>query len=218
MRMTDLISLPVAPRLAIAGGDRTFPVGRIFCIGRNYAEHAREMGAAAEALFFMKPADAVSTDADLPFPGETADLHHEVELVLALGVDGEIVASGVGVDLTKRDLQAQMKARSAPWEIAKAFPGSAPLGTLRPGPPPQTGHIRLSVNDELRQHGDLGQMILGPHALLAELKRYFVPQPGDLVFTGTPAGVAALSPGDRVHAEIDGLPPLGFTLTARSDA
>ena len=213
--MTDIISRPAPPRLAIDGDSRTFPVGRVFCIGRNYADHAKEMGAAAEAIFFTKPASAVTTDAALPYPTETEDLHHEVELVLALGEGGTIIASGVGVDLTKRDLQARLKAKSAPWEIAKGFDGSAPMGSLRLGEPPASGAISLSVNGVARQSGDLDQMILPPAALLAELGRFFALQRGDLVFTGTPAGVSALVPGDQVSARIARLPPLDFTLTER---
>jgi fumarylpyruvate hydrolase len=210
--MTDLVTPPPRPRLAIDGETRHFPVARIFCIGRNYAEHANEMGEQAEAIFFMKPADAVATAGAIAYPPETAELHHEVELVLALGEGGAIVASGTGVDLTRRDLQSKLKARSAPWEIAKAFHQSAPVGTLRAGPPPQTGAITLGVNGETRQAGDLGQMILKPDALLAELGRYFQLGAGDLVFTGTPAGVGPLAPGDRVEAAIEGLPTLHFTV------
>ena len=210
--MTDLVTLPPRPRLAIDGETRRFPVARVFCIGRNYAEHAKEMGEQAEAIFFMKPADAVTTAGTLAYPPETADLHHEVELVLALGEGGTVVASGTGVDLTRRDLQSKLKAKSAPWEIAKAFHQSAPVGTLRAGPPPSTGPVTLTVNGETRQSGDLDQMILQPDALLAELGRYFRLGPGDLVFTGTPAGVGPLLPGDRVEAAIADLPALAFTV------
>ena len=210
--MSDLVTLPAAPRLSLDGDDRLFPVSRVFCIGRNYADHAKEMGAKAEAIFFMKPADAVTTAERIAYPPETADLHHEVELVLALGEAGEIVASGVGVDLTRRDLQSALKARSAPWETAKAFYQSAPAGPLRAGPPPAAGRIALSVNGETRQSGDLEQMILPPQALLAELGRFFRLGAGDLVLTGTPAGVGPLVPGDRVEATIEGLPPLAFTI------
>ena len=214
--MTDLIAAPAPPRLAIDGDSRTFPVARIFCIGRNYADHAKEMGEAAEAIFFTKPASAVSTAAGLPYPTETADLHHEVELVLALGEGGAIIACGTGVDLTKRDVQSRLKAKSAPWEIAKGFDASAPMGKLKLGPPPATGTISLSVNGGMRQSGDLGQMILPHAALLAELSRYFTLGASYLIFTGTPAGVSALHPGDTVAARIDGLPPLDFALTERS--
>ncbi|MAK64295.1 MAG: fumarylacetoacetate hydrolase [Maricaulis sp.] len=214
--MSDITPLPAPPRLAIADSDDTFPVARVFCIGRNYADHAKEMGAAAEPLFFCKHADAVTPLTRLPFPPETDDLHHEVEMVLALGEGGAIIASGVGVDLTRRDLQAKLKAKSAPWEIAKAFHQSAPTGTLRLGPPPASGAVTLSVNGEPRQSGDLSQMILDPQAMIAELSRYFVLGPGDLVFTGTPAGVAALKPGDRVEACVEGLPTLSFEFLAET--
>jgi len=215
--MTDFVTPPARPRLAIDGDSRSFPVARVFCIGRNYADHAKEMGAKAEAIFFMKPADAVTPDSTIAYPAETADLHHEVELVLALGEGGTIAASGVGVDLTKRDLQARLKEKSAPWEIAKAFRDSAPVGTLRAGPPPASGAIGLSVNGQPRQSGDLDQMILAPQALLAELGRFFTLGAGDLVFTGTPAGVGPLKAGDTVKAEIAGLPALEFSVTeARS--
>ena len=210
--MTDMFSAPALPRLPIDGTDRTFPVGRIFCIGRNYADHAKEMGASAEAIFFMKPWDAVTTDTCIPYPPETEDLHHEVEMVMALGEGGRPVAAGVGVDLTRRDLQARMKQKSAPWEIAKAFHASAPMGSLREGMPPKSGAITLSVNGERRQSGDLDQMIIAPDALLAELSRFFELRAGDLIFTGTPAGVGPVARGDRVRAEIDGLPALEFDL------
>lgn len=213
--MTDIIPCPAPPRLAIDGDSRTFPVSRVFCIGRNYADHAREMGEAAEAIFFTKPATAITCDAALPYPTETEDLHHEVELVLALGEGGAIIASGTGVDLTKRDLQSRLKGKSAPWEIAKGFDQSAPMGALRLGPPPESSAIRLSVNGAVRQSGDLGQMILPPQPLLARLGRYFALRAGDLVFTGTPSGVSALNPGDHIAARIESLPPLDFTLTER---
>ncbi|WP_323762733.1 fumarylacetoacetate hydrolase family protein [Maricaulis sp.] len=213
--MSDIIPCPAPPRLALDGDSRTFPVSRIFCIGRNYADHAKEMGEAAEAIFFTKPATAITCAAAIPYPAGTEDLHHEVELVLALGEGGAIIASGTGVDLTKRDLQARLKAKSAPWEIAKGFDNSAPMGALRPGPPPAAGPISLAVNGDTRQLGDLGQMILPPQDLLARLGRYFALRAGDLVFTGTPSGVGALNPGDSVAARIEGLPPLDFTLTER---
>jgi fumarylpyruvate hydrolase len=213
--MSDIFPLPAPPRLAIDGDSRTFPVSRIFCIGRNYADHAREMGATAEAIFFAKPASAITSATTQPYPTETNDLHHEVELVLALGEGGAIIASGTGVDLTKRDLQSDLKAKSAPWEIAKGFDASAPMGALRLGPPPAIGSISLSVNGAMRQSGELEQMILPPQELLGQLGRYFALKPGDLVFTGTPSGVGALEPCDTVAARIDGLPPLDFTLTER---
>jgi fumarylpyruvate hydrolase len=213
------------PSLPIAGSDQRFPVRRIFCIGRNYAEHAREMGAVVEKdapLFFCKPADAVVADgADVPYPQATADLHHEVEMVVALGAGGRdlsvdaaarlVWGYGVGLDLTRRDLQAVAKARSHPWDVAKAFDHSAPMSALVPaaGAAVDAGTVlRLEVNGELRQHTTLGDMVHSVPEILAALSRLFELKPGDLVFTGTPAGVAALQRGDRFHAELTGVATL----------
>ena len=204
---------PPTPSLPILEEDTGFPVGRIFCIGRNYAEHAKEMGAPAEPIFFMKPASAITRAPVLPFPSATSDLHHEVELVLGLGADAQIIACGVGVDLTRRDLQARMKAKGAPWEIGKAFDQSAPAGVLKRGPAPTSGLIALSVNGVQRQSGDLADMILPPAEILQALSEYFTLQPGDLIFTGTPAGVGPLHPGDTVNASIAGLSSLEFTFS-----
>jgi len=209
--------LPI-PTVPILDQLTRFPVGRIFCIGRNYSEHAKEMGSPAEPIFFMKPAGAVTLEPVLPFPPATSDLHHEVELVLALGADARIMASGVGVDLTRRDLQARMKAKSAPWEIGKAFNQSAPIGTLRSGNAPNAGQIQLSVNGEQRQVGDLADMILSADEILDALSRYFTLQPGDLIYTGTPAGVGPLQPGDQVSASIAGLPSLDFSFSQDRDS
>lgn len=219
--MPDLVQLPSTPRLPVLGdADQIvghFPVGRVFCVGRNYADHAREMGADPDAeppFFFMKPASAVTTASDVPFPSGTHDLHHEVELVVAL--DGSrIVACGVGVDLTRRDLQAGAKARRHPWEVGKVFPCAAPCGALRAGAGVLTAPstpIHLSVGGEVRQSGRLGQLIHGVPRLLEALDALFGLAPGDLLFTGTPAGVGALRPGDEVHARIAGLPDLAFTV------
>lgn len=208
--MADFITLPDPVRLAIRGSHDRFPVRRIFCIGRNYADHAKEMGAPAKALFFMKPAEAACQNDRYDFPKATRDLHHEVEMVIALGDGGEPVASAVGVDLTRRDRQAEMKARSAPWEIAKAFERSAPMGLLQTGPAPRAGFIRLSVNGETRQSADLADMLISPADILVALNEYFELGAGDLVFTGTPAGVGALQPGNQIMAEVETLPPLSF--------
>jgi fumarylpyruvate hydrolase len=209
------------PSLPVLGSTLRFPVRRIFCIGRNYADHAKEMGAAVEPgrpMFFCKPADAVVTDgADVPYPSATQELHHEVEMVLALGAGGRDVPAeraaalvwgvGVGLDLTRRDLQAQAKAKGHPWDVAKAFDHSAPVSALRkldgalPGPDTE---LRLAVNGTLRQHARLGEMIHDVPHILAALSTLFELQPGDLVFTGTPAGVAALERGDRFRAELAG--------------
>ncbi len=210
---------PPVPSLPILGSPQRFPIRRVFCIGRNYAEHAKEMGAAVEPgrpMFFCKPADAVVADgADVPYPSATSELHHEVEMVLALGAGGrdvpvERAASlvwgvGVGLDLTRRDLQAQAKAKGHPWDVAKAFDHSAPVSALHrldgalPGPDTE---LRLSVNGAQRQHTRLGEMIHDVPHILAALSTLFELQLGDLVFTGTPAGVAALERGDRFHAEL----------------
>jgi fumarylpyruvate hydrolase len=220
--MTYAIVPPAIPSLPIAGSDRRFPVRRIFCIGRNYADHAREMGATVEKdtpLFFCKPADAVVADgADVPYPQATADLHHEVEMVVALGAGGRDLAPeaaaglvwgyGVGLDLTRRDLQAQAKAKSHPWDVAKAFDHSAPVSALVPADAAQVGPdtaLRLTVNGELRQQSTLGEMVHSVPEILAALSRLFELKAGDLVFTGTPAGVAALQRGDRFHAELAGV-------------
>lgn len=211
--MTDIISAPVNPSLSLENQDQTFPVGRVFCIGRNYAEHAKEMNASADPIFFMKPGDAVTQSDLIPYPDQTEELHHEVELVLALGEGGHVIASGIGVDLTRRDLQGQMKKKGAPWEIGKSFENSAPTGSLRLGPAPIAGSISLAVNGDTRQSGELSDMILPPQDLLTALSRYFTLKAGDLIFTGTPAGVGPLQRGDKVQAMISGLKTLEFKIS-----
>jgi fumarylpyruvate hydrolase len=214
------------PTIAIEGRAERFPVRRIYCVGQNYADHAREMGAnpdRQEPFFFSKPADAVvAGGAALPFPPRTDELHHEVELVIALGAGGSHVradrAAGlvfgcaVGVDLTRRDLQAVAKKSGRPWDMAKGFDRSAPIGPIAPGPWPMSGAIRLAVNGAQRQAGDLSNMIWSPAEILAELSTYVTLAPGDLIFTGTPSGVGRLLPGDHVDASIEALPPLSFGL------
>ncbi|WP_329741221.1 fumarylacetoacetate hydrolase family protein [Dyella sp. A6] len=223
--MNYIIAPPTPSSLPVAGSDQRFPVRRVFCIGRNYAEHAREMGAAVEhgqPMFFCKPADAVVTDdTDVPYPSATSDLHHEVEMVVALKAGGRdlspsqaneaVFGYGVGLDLTRRDLQAQAKAKGHPWDVAKAFDHSAPVSALHPATevtPTADTALRLSVNGELRQQGRLGDMIHDVPAIIAALSRLFELKPGDLIFTGTPAGVAALQRGDRFHAELVGIAEL----------
>ena len=212
---------PLVPAsLPILGRADRFPVHRIYCVGRNFAEHAREMGAEVSRgrpVFFMKPADAVTTASEVPYPSATADLHHEVELVVALGrdADGEVAAAdalglvfgyGVGLDLTRRDLQAEAKDKRLPWDIAKGFDHSAPVSALVPaagGAP--SGRLWLEVNGQLRQQAPLSDMVFTVPEVIHELSRLFALRAGDLVFMGTPAGVAALQRGDRVHAGVDGL-------------
>lgn len=223
--MNYIIDAPAIPSLPVIGSDQRFPIRRVFCIGRNYAEHAREMGATVDKstpMFFCKPADAVVGDgADVAYPQATADLHHEVEMVVALGAGGHDLSPaqakalvwgyGVGLDLTRRDLQAQAKAKGHPWDVAKGFDHSAPVSALRPADAATVDTqtvLRLSVNGELRQQSTLGEMVHDvPHILVA-LSTLFELKAGDLVFTGTPAGVAALQRGDRFHAELVGVAEL----------
>jgi fumarylpyruvate hydrolase len=216
------------PGVAIAGAAARFPVRRIFCVGQNYADHAREMGAdptRQAPFFFTKPADAVVADgALLPFPSRTADLHHEVELVVALAKGGTDVAvadapglifgHAVGIDLTRRDLQAEAKKAGRPWDMAKGFDQSAPIGAIVPGLPPAAGAIGLSVDGEVRQAGDLGQMIWNVAEIIAALSTFVALAGGDLIFTGTPAGVGPIRPGQTVIATIAGLAPLSVRFAA----
>ncbi len=209
---------PSPVTVPIEGGQR-FPVRRVFCVGRNYAEHAREMGhdpTREPPFFFSKPADALVVEgADTPYPPATADLHHEVELVVALGKPGEAVAPeaaqelifgyAVGIDLTRRDLQGEAKKAGRPWDMAKGFDHSAPIGTIRPMGDMPTGRITLSVNGTLRQEGRVSDMIWGIAEIVSALSRLVALKPGDLIFTGTPAGVGPLQRGDRLLAEIEGV-------------
>ena len=219
--------VPAPPCLPVRGSDASFPVHRIYCVGRNFAEHAKEMGAAVDRgnpVFFMKPADAIVPGGGrVPYPSGTRDLHHEVELVVALGRDaaGEVAAAdaldlvfgyGVGLDLTRRDLQAAAKAKGLPWDTAKGFDHSAPASELVPVA--QAGDIAgarlwLEVNGELRQQSGLDQMVFSVADVLHELSRLYALKAGDLVFMGTPAGVAALVPGDSFRAGVDPLVEFG---------
>lgn len=217
--MTDWL-FPPAPTasLPIVGSDARFPVRRILCVGQNYAGHAKEMGhARAEPFFFSKPADALVVDgADPVFPTATGNLHHEVELVCAIGAAGEIAGWAVGCDLTRRDLQAAAKEKGRPWDAAKGFDQSAPCGALTLGAlPDATAAIALTVNGELRQSGRLDDMVWSPVEILAKARELWDLQPGDLIFTGTPEGVGPLQPDDRVEATIAGLSPLAFTMVPR---
>ncbi len=217
--MTDWLFPPAPiPSMPVAGQTGRLPVRRILCVGQNYAAHAREMGhERAEPFFFSKPADALVTDgADPQYPTATSDLHHEVELVCAIGEDGGIVGWAVGCDLTRRDLQAAAKAKGRPWDAAKGFDQSAPCGALTLGAlPDPAAAITLSVNGETRQSGRLDDMVWAPAEILAKARTLWDVRPGDLIFTGTPEGVGPLQPGDRVEASIGGLEPLTFTLRPR---
>jgi fumarylpyruvate hydrolase len=233
--MPLVIAAPPPVLAPVQGGVGHFPVRRIYCVGRNYVEHAREMGGDTREppFFFGKPADALACPgADgvlrLPFPAQTTELHHEVEMVLALGTGGSrldpvaalacIWGQAVGIDLTRRDLQARAKASGRPWDLAKGFDQSAPLSPIRPcgaGGPLQSGAIWLDVNGTRRQSGDLSSMIWNAAELLAALSVYLSLAPGDLVFTGTPAGVGAVQPGDRVLAGVEGVGELQLEFTGR---
>ena len=224
--MPTLFPAPPIPTLPVEGTSARFPVHRIYCIGRNFADHAREMGATVDRgqpVFFMKPADAiVAGGGAVPYPPATGDLHHEVELVVALGRDADGVVAvadatalvfgyGVGLDLTRRDLQAAAKAKGLPWDTGKGFDHSAPAGALSPAADvgePGARRIRLQVNGGTRQDSTLDQMVFAVPEVLHELSKLYALKAGDLVFMGTPAGVAALRRGDRFEATIDGLATL----------
>jgi 2-keto-4-pentenoate hydratase/2-oxohepta-3-ene-1,7-dioic acid hydratase in catechol pathway len=235
--MADLIPVPAQARVSVRGGG-TFPVRRIYCVGRNFADHAREMGAVAPAskaergqpVFFLKPADAVVTgDADVPYPPGTSDLHHEVELVVALGQDAPagvlapehapalIFGYGVGLDLTRRDLQGAAKAKGLPWDTGKGFDHSAPISELVATadiPALETRSLTLRVNGDIRQHGALSDLIWDVPDILHELSKLFALKAGDLVFMGTPAGVGPMRVGDRFVASLDGVAELRGRIVA----
>ena len=209
--------LPAAPSLPIVGGDDRFPVRRIYCVGRNYADHAKEMGGNPDReppFFFMKPADAIAAgDGKIPYPSKTRNLHHEVELVVALGPGAAIFGHAVGIDLTRRDLQDAAKKAGRPWEMAKSFDRSAPCGPITPARAALTaGAITLKIDGELRQSGDLSDLIWPVDDVLKQLAEYVELQPGDLIYTGTPSGVGAIERGNTLRAEIEGLTPLEVTI------
>lgn len=218
--------LPAAPRPAVPvqGRSGLFPVRRIYCVGRNYAAHAREMGGddREPPFFFGKPADAVVPGGgEIAYPSDTADLHPEVELVLAIGRGGAEIAPedaldcvygyAVGLDLTRRDRQAEAKKAGRPWDVAKGFDRSAPIGTIRPaasGGHLRAGRILLSVDGQVRQDADIADMTWAPAEIIAALSRSFELAPGDLIFTGTPEGVGPLGRGQTATASVDGLEAL----------
>ncbi len=222
--MSFVFAPPAVVRVPVVGGS-AFPVHRIYCVGRNYAEHAQEMGFTGREppFFFLKPADAVLAVADgeigeIDYPSLTADLHHEIELVVAIGKGGSAIEVGdasthiwgyaIGLDMTRRDLQTEMKKQGRPWCIGKAFEQSAPIGPIHPlaraGLLIQ-GSIELSVGGQLRQKADLKDLVWNVAETIAHLSRAWTLQPGDLIFTGTPAGVGAVVPGDLIEGRISGL-------------
>ena len=220
--MSYVVRAPELPALAVAGSDARFPVRRIFCVGRNYAAHAREMGKDPDReppFFFSKPADTiVPSGAKVPYPSMTHNLHHEIELVVAIGEGGSdipearaldhVYGYAVGIDLTRRDLQAEAKEMGRPWDVAKGFDCSAPCTAVHPAAEighPAAGRIWLKVGDEPRQSGDLTELIWSVPELTAILSRYFRLMPGDLIFTGTPAGVGAVAAGDKLTGGVEGV-------------
>ncbi|ROP74971.1 fumarylpyruvate hydrolase [Curtobacterium sp. PhB115] len=215
-----MIPAPSLPTVPVATGGR-FPVRRVFCVGRNYAAHAREMGHDPDReppFFFAKPADAVVVDgADTPYPSLTEQLEHEVELVVAIGTGGTDITAAdaldhvwgyaVGIDLTRRDLQAEAKRLGRPWDTAKGFDSSAPIGAITPaaGVDPTSGAIELTVDGERRQAGDLADQIWSVAETIAALSRFVALAPGDLLMTGTPDGVGVLERGQSVTWTICGV-------------
>ncbi|MGV6872802.1 fumarylacetoacetate hydrolase family protein [Pseudochelatococcus sp. B33] len=223
-----VIPPPARASIAVHGGGH-FPLRRVYCIGRNYAAHVAEMGGSADRdppIFFQKPADAVvESGATIPYPSQTRNLHHEVELVVAIGKGGSDIGEadalahvwgyGVGLDLTRRDIQSR---DGKPWEIAKAFDRSFPAGPL--SPVSETGHIDkgriwLTVNDRTVQESDIGLLIWKIPEIIARLSAFFTLAPGDVILTGTPEGVGPLSPGDRLAAGVDGLQPLTLAIDGK---
>lgn len=217
MQSSFVISPPERPWVPVEGGGR-FPVRRIYCVGRNYAEHIREMGGDEREppFFFQKPTDAIVTSGgDVPYPSRTSDFQHEVELVLAIGREGAAIRReraaeyvfgvAAGIDLTRRDVQVTARKTGRPWEIGKSFDHSAPCGQILPlrGQLPSRGRIELSVNGSLRQRGDLAQMIWSCDEIISELSMQYRLTPGDLIYTGTPAGVGPVNPGDTLYALIE---------------
>lgn len=236
--MGDVIEAPSPVRIPVgAAGNSRFPVRRIYCVGRNFADHAREMGATApdsaanrgHPVLFCKPADALVIDGVVPYPRGTSELHHEVELVVAIGRDAPagilevadagalVFGYGIGLDLTRRDLQAAAKAKGLPWDTGKAFDASAPVSHLVPAADVADLAARtltLTVNDTVRQHGSLSDLIWSVPEILHELSLLFALRAGDLVFMGTPAGVGPLQAGDHFVASLDGVIELHGCVTS----
>ncbi len=226
--MADFVFEPPAPVTVPVAGGGLFPVRRIYCVGRNYLEHIREMGNDERdpPFFFSKPADAVVLgDEPVPYPPQTADLHHEIELVVAIGRNGRDIAVAdvlahvygyaAGLDMTRRDLQAQAKKAGRPWEMAKAFDHSAPIGTIEPAEAighPDKGAITLSVNGEERQRGDLSEQIWSVAEAISYLSGFVELRAGDLIMTGTPSGVGAVVAGDVLEGRIEGVGSVRTTI------
>jgi fumarylpyruvate hydrolase len=222
------IAAPAVTTLAVDGTDAAYPVARVFCVGRNYAEHAIEMGHDPDReppFFFMKPSDAVvPTGSRLPFPTQTEELHHEIELVVALGEGGQdikvdealdhVFGYAVGLDMTRRDMQSVAKKMGRPWDMAKGFDDSAPTSPIRPAADighPTTGAIWLRINGETRQQGDLAQQIWKVPETISYLSTLVALRPGDLIMTGTPDGVGRVERGDVLEGHVDGVGDLSVS-------
>lgn len=220
--MNYVIDFPGVPTLPVAESNNTFPVGRIYCVGRNYAEHAREMGHDPDReppFFFMKPADAVvANGSTIDYPTATKDLHHEIELIVAIGKGGanipedqaldHVFGYGVGLDMTRRDLQTAAKKMGRPWEMGKSFDDSAPCTALKPVAMighPAKGAIWLKVNGAVKQKGDLAEMIWNVPETIAYLSNLIKLRPGDIIMSGTPAGVGPVKAGDKLEGHVDGV-------------
>lgn len=219
-----VIPAPSRAVLPVVGTDELFPVRRVYCIGRNYAAHAVEMGYDPDReppFFFQKNPDSLDPSGTFPYPVKSADVHHEVELAVALGSGGRDIAVAdalgcvygyaVALDMTRRDLQDEAKRLARPWEIAKSFDRSAPIGPLVPAAAfgePDRGEVTLTLNGTVRQRGDLAQMIWKVPEMIAYLSAYFELAAGDVILSGTPSGVGPVARGDRLEARIDRLPPL----------
>ena len=216
--------------LPVAGSDLRFPVGRIYCVGRNYAEHAREMGHDPNReppFFFMKAADSiVQNGSALSYPVQTKDVHHEIEMVVAIAKGGRDIpvekalehvwGYGVGLDMTRRDIQGEAKKAGRPWEMGKSFDESAPVSELKPASQighPAKGAIWLKVNGQVKQQGDLSQQIWSVPEQIAYLSKLITLKPGDLIFSGTPAGVGPVVAGDKLEGHVDGVGELTITYT-----
>jgi len=231
--MSFVFAPPAPAAVPIAGSQDAFPVRRVYCVGRNYAAHAREMGFDPDReppFFFCKPADAVVPVADghtleLPYPPETANLHYEIELVAAIGKGGANIAVGdalqhvwgyaVGLDMTRRDLQMKMREAGRPWELGKAFDQSAPIGPLHPAGAMRNIHqaaIWLQVNGADKQRSDIGKLIWSVAETIAYLSKYFRLEAGDLIYTGTPEGVGPVVRGDKMTGGVDGLGTLNVQM------
>lgn len=226
---TFVFDPPAVPAVAVAGASALFPARRVYCVGRNYAAHAVEMGhdpSREPPFFFMKTPDALLPDGGVfPYPSGTSDVHHEIEMVVALSGGGRDVAEedalglvfgyAVGLDFTRRDLQAEAKKLARPWEVGKAFDHAAPCGTIARASDighPTRGAVTLDVNGERRQTGDLDQLIWTVPEMIAGLSRLFELQPGDMIFTGTPSGVGPIERGDRLEGRVEGVGGLVVTV------